>query len=46
MITNKIFGCDGGSIPFKYLWIPIHDTKLLNKEWKPVEDRFKRKLGC
>jgi hypothetical protein len=40
-----IFGCEIGSLPFKYLDIPIHHKKLLNKEWKPVEDRFKGKLG-
>lgn len=34
-----------GSLPFKYLGIRIHHRKLLNKEWKPVEDRFEHKLG-
>ena len=42
---RNIFGCELGSLPFKYLVIPIHYRKLLNKEWKPVEDRFERKLG-
>jgi hypothetical protein len=40
-----LFGCEIGSLPFKYLGIPIHYRKLLNKEWKPVEDRFEEKLG-
>ena len=40
-----IFGCEIGSLPFKYLGIPIHYRKLLNKEWKSMEDRFERKLG-
>ena len=40
-----IFGCEAGSLPFKYLGIPIHYRKLLNKEWKLVEDRFERKLA-
>jgi hypothetical protein len=29
-----IFGCEVGSLPFKYLGIPIHYRTLLNKEWK------------
>jgi hypothetical protein len=33
------------TLPFKYLDIPIHYCKLLNKEWKPVEDRFERNLA-
>jgi hypothetical protein len=42
---RNIFGCEVGSLPFKYLGIPIHYRRLLNKEWKPVEDRFERKLA-
>src|SRR5664279_1083308 len=41
---QSIFGCESGSLPFKYLGIPIHYRKLLNKEWKPIEDRFEKKL--
>jgi hypothetical protein len=26
--------------------IPMQFRKLLNKEWKGIEDRFKNKLGC
>ena len=40
-----IFGCEIGTLPFKYLGIPIHYRRLLNREWKPVEDRFEKKLG-
>ena len=43
---RSIFGCEVGELPFKYLGIPIHYRTLLNKEWKPVEERFERKLGC
>ena len=39
---RHIFGCEVGNLPFKYLGIPIHYRKLLNKEWKPVEDRFEK----
>ena len=34
-----------GELPFKYLGIPIRYRKLLNKEWKLVEDRFEKKLA-
>jgi hypothetical protein len=37
------FGCEIGTVLFIYLGIPIHYRKLLNKEWKPAEDRFKKK---
>jgi hypothetical protein len=40
-----IFVCEIGTFPFKYLEIPIHFRKLKNGEWKPVEDRFERKLS-
>ena len=43
---RSIFGCEVGSLPFKYLGIPIHYRKLLNKEWNSVEKRFGNKLGC
>jgi hypothetical protein len=43
---KHIFGCEGGSLPFKYLGNSIHYRKLLYKEWKPVEDSFDKKLGC
>ena len=42
----KIFGCEVGSLPFRYLGIQIHHRKLLNKGWNPVENRFEKKLGC
>jgi hypothetical protein len=43
---TNLFGCDIGSLPFKYLGIPIHFRKLKNSEWKPVKDRFEKKLSC
>jgi hypothetical protein len=42
---QHIFGCGVGALPFKYLGIPIHYRKLLNKEWKIIEDRFEKKLA-
>jgi hypothetical protein len=43
---RHLFGCEISSLPFKYLGIPIHYRRLLNSEWKPVEDRFEKKLAC
>jgi hypothetical protein len=43
---KNIFGCEAGSLSFKYLGIPIHYRRLLNKEWNPVENWFEKKLGC
>ena len=41
----NLFGCELGSFPLRYLGIPIHFRKLRNGEWKPIEDRFERKLA-
>ena len=43
---RHLFGCEIGSLPFRYLGIPIHYRRLLNKEWKTVEDRFEKKISC
>jgi hypothetical protein len=43
---KHIFGCETGSLPLRYLGIPIHYRKLGNSEWNPVESRFGTKLGC
>jgi hypothetical protein len=40
-----LFGCEIGSLPFRYLGIPIHFRKLKNGEWKPIKDRFEKKLS-
>jgi hypothetical protein len=37
---RNIFGCEGGSLPFRYLGIPTHHRALRNAEWNPVENRF------
>jgi hypothetical protein len=43
---KQIFGCDAGSLPFRYLGILIHYRKLRNSDWYPVETQFESKLGC
>jgi hypothetical protein len=42
----QIFGCDLSSFPFRYLGIPMYHRKLMNKDWKHVEERFQKKLNC
>ena len=42
----QIFGCNVGSFPFTYLGIPMHHRKLMNKDWKHVEERFQKRLSC
>ena len=46
LFRSQLFGCELGSLPFRYLGIPIHHRKLRNSEWNPVESRFMSKLGC
>jgi hypothetical protein len=43
---TQIFGCSVGSFPFRYLGIPMHHRKLMNKDWKHVEERFQKRLNC
>jgi hypothetical protein len=42
---SQIFGYKIGAFPFKYLGIPIHYTKLSNRDWKQAEERFEKKLS-
>ena len=42
-LNTHIFGCDMGSYPFRYLGILMHHRKLMNKDWKHVEERFQKK---
>ena len=41
----NIFGCPVGVVPFRYLDIPMHHTRILNKDWKLIKERFERKLS-
>jgi hypothetical protein len=43
---HTFFWCDMGSFPFRYLGIPMHHRKLMNKDWKHVEQRFRKGLNC
>jgi hypothetical protein len=41
---QHLFGCESGSLPLRYLRIPVHYRTLTNG-WEAVEDRFKKKLA-
>jgi hypothetical protein len=40
-----LFGCEIGSLPFRYLGIPICFRRLKNGEWKLIEDHFEKKMS-
>jgi len=39
---SQIFGCDMGTLPFKYIGRPMHHRKLRNSDRKNVEERFRK----
>jgi hypothetical protein len=41
----QLFGCREGTWPFKYLGIRMSHRKLLNKDWRVVEERFHQKIS-
>jgi hypothetical protein len=41
----KLFSCQIGSYPFRYLGIPMHFRKLSNKDWEKIEERIEKKLS-
>jgi hypothetical protein len=41
---TKLFGCDLGQYPFRYLGIPMHHKKITNADWKQIEEKFKERL--
>jgi hypothetical protein len=43
---TKLFGCDLGQYPFRYLGIPMHHKKITNANWKIIEEKFEKKLNC
>ena len=42
---SRIFGCGIGTMPFKYLGIPMTHRRLRNSEWRCVIDRFEKRLS-
>jgi hypothetical protein len=41
----QMFGCKEGSLPFRYLGIPMNVHKIRNKDWRQVEESFQKKLS-
>lgn len=44
-VYSKIFTCKVGSFPMKYLGLPIHKKRLLNKDWKSAKNKMEHKMG-
>jgi hypothetical protein len=42
---ERLFGCQVGLCPFRYLGIPMHYNKLNNKDWEHIEERIEKKLS-
>lgn len=42
----QIFTCKIGSMPMKYLGVPVHTRTLSNADWKTTEDKVEHKLSC
>jgi hypothetical protein len=42
---SQLFGCGIGTMPFKYLGIPMIHRRLRNSEWHCVIDRFEKRLS-
>ena len=45
-LFEEIFTCKVGSLPLKYLGIPIDETRLKNSDWDPTGEKLLKKLGC
>ena len=41
----ELFGCAQSQFPIMYLGIPSHYRRLLNAEWKHVEERLQERLS-
>jgi hypothetical protein len=41
----ELFGCREGMFPFRYLGIPMSTSRLSNRDWRVVEERFQKKLS-
>jgi hypothetical protein len=41
----SLFGCKEGDLPFRYLGIPMSPSRLLNRDWRAIEERFQKKLS-
>jgi hypothetical protein len=41
----ELFGCKEGEFPFRYLGIPMSPSRIHNKDWRVVEERFQKKLS-
>jgi hypothetical protein len=40
-----LFGCQKCTYPFRYLGIPTHVRKLINKGWEIIGEKLEKKLS-
>jgi hypothetical protein len=40
----RLFGCKEGELPFRYLGIHMGPSRLFNRDWRAVEERFEKSL--
>lgn len=43
-LLASVFGCKIGTFPFKYLGLPLHYKKLMNKDWDYILKKWDNKL--
>jgi hypothetical protein len=43
---TKLFGCDQGQYPFRYLRIAMHHKKITIADWKLIGEKFEKRLTC
>lgn len=44
-VYEQLFGCNSGTLPIKYLGIPISYSRLERKSWKPLIDEMYSNLA-
>jgi hypothetical protein len=42
---ERIFTCNSGLLPMKYLGVPINKKRLKNSDWDSTEGKMRNKLG-
>ena len=42
---SDLFGCELGVLPFCYIGITMHHKKILNVDWRVIEERFQKRLS-
>lgn len=46
VLYQEIFTCALGSMPLKYLGLPVSDTRVSNKMWKIMTEKIEKRCAC